>query len=60
MNGRLRRAIKQSGETQYPIAQATGISQSALNRFINDERGINLDTAAKLRQYLDLDLAPRR
>jgi len=56
----LQQAIKRSGETQYAIAQATGISQSVLNRFINGERGISLDTAAKLCQYLDLDLAPRR
>ncbi len=56
----LQQAIKRSGETQYAIAQATGISQSVLNRFINGERGISLETAAKLCQYLDLDLAPRR
>jgi transcriptional regulator with XRE-family HTH domain len=56
----LKQAIKRSGETQYAIAQATGISQSVLNRFINGERGISLETAAKLCQYLDLDLAPRR
>jgi transcriptional regulator with XRE-family HTH domain len=42
---------------QYAIAQATGVSQSVLNRFINGERGISLETAAKLCQYLDLDLA---
>jgi plasmid maintenance system antidote protein VapI len=56
----LQQAIKRSGETQYAIAHATGISQSVLNRFINGERGISLETAAKLCQYFDLDLAPRR
>ena len=56
----LQHAIKHSGETQYAIAQATGVSQSVLNRFINGERGISLETAAKLCAYLDLDLAPRR
>ncbi len=56
----LRTAIEKSGETQYAIAQATGVSQSVLNRFINGERGISLETAAKLCQHLDLDLAPRR
>jgi hypothetical protein len=30
-------------ETQYAITQATGISQSILNRFINDKRGIRRD-----------------
>lgn len=57
---RLRHAIKHSGETQYAIAKGADVSQSVLNRFINGERGISLDTAAKLCQYLDLDLAPRR
>jgi transcriptional regulator with XRE-family HTH domain len=56
----LQHAIKRSGDTQYAIAQATGISQSVLNRFLNGERGISLDTAAKLCQYLALDLVPRR
>lgn len=56
----LQHAIKRSGETQYAIAQSSGISQSVLNRFINGERGISLDTAAKLCAYLDLDLAARR
>ncbi|MBI3836619.1 MAG: helix-turn-helix transcriptional regulator, partial [Planctomycetia bacterium] len=44
----------------YAIAQATGHSQSVLNRFINGERDISVDTAAKLCKYLDLDLASRR
>jgi transcriptional regulator with XRE-family HTH domain len=56
----LQHAIKRSGDTQYAIAQATGISQSVLNRFLNGERGISLDTAAKLCQYPEHDLAPRR
>jgi plasmid maintenance system antidote protein VapI len=56
----LRSAMERSGKTQYAIAQATGISQSVVNRFVNGERGISLETAAKLCQYLDLDLAPRR
>lgn len=63
----LQQDIKRSGETQYAIAQATGISQSvsgtaaqAMVGFVNCERGISLDIAAKLCAYLELDLARRR
>ena len=56
----LRQAIRDSGQTEYAIAKASGVSQSVVNRFSTGERGISLDTAAKLCEYLDLDLRPRR
>ncbi len=55
----LRRAMRDSGESEYAIAKATGISQSIVNRFMSGERGISLETAASLCAYLRLDLAPR-
>ena len=48
-----------SGESEYAIGKATGVSQSVLSRFVNGERGISLETAAKLCSYLELDLLPR-
>ena len=54
----LRRAIRQSGETEYGIAKASGVPQSVLNRFMNDDRGISLETAAKLCRYFGLRLVP--
>jgi plasmid maintenance system antidote protein VapI len=56
----LQHAIVESGESEYAIGKATGISQSVLSRFVNAERGISLETAAKLCSYLELDLLPRR
>lgn len=56
----LRRAIRDSGESEYAIGRATGVSQSILSRFVNGERGISLETAAKLASYLELELRPRR
>ncbi len=56
----LRQAIANSGQTEYAIAKGSGVSQSVVNRFVNGERGISLETAAKLCSYLDLDLVPRR
>jgi transcriptional regulator with XRE-family HTH domain len=52
----LRRAMRESGETEYAIAKASGVSQSVVNRFLSSERGISLETAAKLCEYLKLDL----
>ena len=48
--------IRDSGQTEYAIAKGSGVNQSVVNRFVNGERGISLDTAAKLCEYLDLDL----
>ena len=58
----LRQAIAESGETEYAIAKGAGVSQSVVNRFVHGERGISLDTAARLCAHLELKLShqPRR
>ena len=56
----LRQAIVDSGESEYAVGKATGVSQTIFSRFINSERGISIETAAKLCSYLKLDLLPRR
>lgn len=56
----LRKAIDDSGESQLAIAKAAGIGQSGLNRFMNGDRGISLETAAKLCNHLKLKLAKAR
>jgi len=53
----LRQAIADSGETEYAIAKGSGVSQSVVNRFVHGERGISLDTAARLCAYLELKLS---
>jgi transcriptional regulator with XRE-family HTH domain len=52
----LQRAIRASGQTEYAIAKGSGVSQSIINRFVSGERGISLETAAKIAAYLKLDL----
>ena len=54
--GQLRQAIAKNSETEYAIAKGSGISQSVLNRFVHGQRGISLETAAKLCAYLKLEL----
>ncbi len=52
----LRHAMVNSGQTEYAIAKGSGVSQSVVNRFARGERGISLETAARLCSYLKLDL----
>jgi hypothetical protein len=35
-------------------------SQSVVNRFVSGERGISLETASKLCEYLNVELVSRR
>ena len=56
----LRGAILTCGKTEYRVAKDSGVPQPVLNRFLRGERGISLETAAKLAAYLRLHLAPIR
>ena len=61
----LRQAILDSGETRYAIAQATGVDQGTLSRFVRSERKkgsrtITIETAALVCDHLGLHLAPIR
>lgn len=52
----IRNAIRDSGQTQLEIANAIGISNGILSRFMREERSMNLDTADKVCAYLGLEL----
>lgn len=54
----LQQAVASTGQSLYSIAQASGIAAPVLQRFVNGERGITLDTAGKLAAYLGLALLP--
>jgi DNA-binding phage protein len=54
----LQEAVNATGQSLYSIAQASGVAAPVLQRFINGERGITLDTASKLARYLGLGLLP--
>jgi hypothetical protein len=57
--GQLQAAIAATGQSLYAIAQASGVAAPVLQRFVNGERGITLETAGKLAAYLGLALLPR-
>jgi transcriptional regulator with XRE-family HTH domain len=52
----LRDAVEKSGESQRVIADATGINQGNLSRFLRGERGMSLDNVDALCAYLKLKL----
>jgi plasmid maintenance system antidote protein VapI len=52
----LRAAIKKSGETEYAIAKAAGVHTSVMSRFMRGDRGISLETAARLCDHLGMTL----
>jgi len=56
----LRDAILNCGQTEYRVSKESGVAQPILNRFLREERGISLETAAKVCTYLGLHLAPVR
>ena len=58
----IRKAIRQSDQTQYRIAEETEISRAALSRLMSGERGLSVETVEKLANYLGLEIIcrPRR
>lgn len=44
----------------YRIAKDSGVDYAALLRFTSGQRGLNLDSAAKLAEFLNLELRPRK
>jgi hypothetical protein len=51
----LRLAVRRSEETRYRIAQATGIKESTLSRFVRGG-GLNLASVDLLTKYFGLEL----
>jgi transcriptional regulator with XRE-family HTH domain len=56
----LLKTIKTCGISRYKISADTGIEQSALSRFVNGKRTIDLETAEKLCDYFGLELAKKK
>jgi len=54
----LQAAIAATGQSLYSIAQASGVAAPVVQRFVNGQRGITLETAGKLAAYLGLALLP--
>jgi transcriptional regulator with XRE-family HTH domain len=58
ISGALRETIEERGLTAYAAAKKAGVSVDAVQRFMNDERGLTLKTVDKIAIALDLTLCP--
>ncbi len=56
----LRKAIRDSGQSLYAIAAATGVTRPSLSRFMAGTQSLRLDMADKLAVYFRLTLLPVR
>lgn len=57
----LRDAIRESGRTVYALAQESGVDTAVIYRFVSGERGVSLETAARLAATLGIRFTkPRR
>jgi plasmid maintenance system antidote protein VapI len=54
----LRDTISERGLTAYAAAKQAGVSVDAVQRFLNEQRGLNLTTVDKLAGALGLALCP--
>lgn len=52
----LRAAIRAAPLTPYRIAEQAGVNRSVLTRFLNGERSMTLENAAKVAKVLGLQL----
>ena len=60
LSEQLRQAVRDSGLTPYRIATDAGVDRAVMTRFVNRDRGLTLDTASRITDYLGLELRPAR
>lgn len=60
LSAALKRAIENSGLTNYALSGLSGVSQSVLNRFTSGQRDITLETAGKIAAALGAELKLRK
>lgn len=56
----LRDSINQSGLSHYRLWKDTGVDNRSIGRFVDGERSLRLDVAAKLAKRLGLELKPKK
>jgi len=56
----LKKALRKSELTPYAIAKETGIQRDVLTRFLNGERGLQLETVDRLAKFFGLDIVPTK
>jgi transcriptional regulator with XRE-family HTH domain len=56
----LKQAVLKSNMSRYRIARESGLTESQLSYFVNDQRTLTLPAAAKLANTLGLELVQRK
>jgi len=56
LSDKMKREIIKQGYTAYRLSKETGISHQVISRFLNGERGINLQTADVIAEAIGLKL----
>lgn len=57
----LRAIVEGCGKSRYQLAKETGILESTLSRFVNDEkRGLSVDAINRLGENLGLEIVVRK
>jgi transcriptional regulator with XRE-family HTH domain len=56
----VKRIIAECGLSRYEIARRSGVSEAALSRFVNGQRGLSTDTLDRLAGTLGLELVARQ
>jgi predicted XRE-type DNA-binding protein len=59
LSDELRQAIERSGLSRYSIWQQTGIDQGSLSKFVDDERGLGMESIDKLADLLGLHICTK-
>ena len=52
----IRAAVEGSGRTRYRIAKESGVTAGQLSRLVNGERGLSIETAERLADYLGFEI----
>jgi len=60
VTNKLKRIIAECGLSRYEIARRSGVSEAALSRFVNGQRGLSTDTLDRLARTLGLELVARQ
>ncbi|MCJ7693132.1 MAG: helix-turn-helix domain-containing protein, partial [Sedimentisphaerales bacterium] len=56
----LRKAIVNSCYSQNQLSELSGVNRAQINRFVNSERTLTLDTAEKIAKVLKLELKAKK
>ncbi len=59
-NDQIRRAIRDSGLSLYAVARDAGVTVSPVQRFMDGQHGMTVDTAEKIAPVVGLELRVTR